>query len=501
MTELAGLGASELLRLVRGGEVSALEITRAHLRRIEAADPPLHAFLRVNPEAESEARRIDASPPDARGPLAGIPVALKDNLCTKGLATTCGSRILETFVPTSDATVVAKLRSRGAVVLGKTNLDEFAMGSSTENSAFGPTRNPWDPARVPGGSSGGSAVAVATGMAPLALGSETGGSIRQPAALTGVVGLKPTYGRVSRLGLVAFGSSLDQVGPLAGSVADCALLLQAIAGPDPGDATSAADPVDDYGAGLVRGVRGLRVGLPKEYFGAGLDPEVGDAVRQAAFALEQEGAAVEEVSLPHTRFAIPVYYLVATAEASSNLARFDGVRYGLRRDPSRGLRAMYGATRGAGFGAEVKRRIMLGTFALSAGYYDAFYSRASRARTLLRRDFLDVFASGVDVLLTPTTPTAAFRVGEKADDPLAMYLSDVYTATINLAGIPALTVPVGLTRSRLPMGAQIVGPDFGEALLFRVGAAIERHCGRLRPPGPDERSETSASGARPATGS
>jgi aspartyl-tRNA(Asn)/glutamyl-tRNA(Gln) amidotransferase subunit A len=487
MTDLAGRSATELVSLLRSREVSALEVTRAHLARIEAIDPGLRAFLRVNPEAENDARRVDASPADARRTLAGVPVAVKDNICTKGLRTTCGSRILEPFVPVSDATVIARLRERGAVVIGKTNLDEFAMGSSTEHSAFGTTRNPWDRERVPGGASGGSAVAVATGMAALALGSETGGSVRQPAAFTGVVGLKPTYGRVSRLGLVAFGSSLDQVGPVAGTVADCASLLQAIAGADPADATSAPDPVDDYSAGLSLGVRGLTVGLPREYFEAGLDPEIADAVRLAARRLERDGARIVEVSLPHTRFAIPVYYLVATAEASSNLARFDGVRYGSRKDPGDGLQAMYAATRGAGFGAEVKRRIMLGTFALSAGYYDAFYARASRARTLLRRDFLEVFASGVDLLLTPTTPTPPFRIGEKSGDPLAMYLSDVYTATMNLAGVPALTVPLGLDRAGLPMGAQLVGPDFGEALLFRAGAVIERHSGRLRPP------------ARPAT--
>ena len=483
MSGCLGLEAGDIRERLRRREVSALEVVRECLARVEALDGRLHAFLRINPRAEEEASERDREmATGAGGPLAGIPVAIKDNLATAGLTTTCGSRILQDFVPLRDATAVARLRTAGAIVLGKTNLDEFGMGSSTENSAFGPTRNPWDLDRVPGGSSGGSAASVAVRMVPLALGSETGGSVRQPAALCGVVGLKPTYGRVSRSGLVAFGSSLDQVGSLAGSVADCARLLGVIAGGDPADSTSAADPVDPYEDASRRGVRGLRVGLPREYFGEGLDVEIDQAVRRAAAVLEKEGAIVEEMSLPHDRFAIPTYYLVATAEASSNLARFDGVRYGLRIDRGDGLRAMYRATRGAGFGAEVQRRIMLGTYALSAGYYDAFYGKALRVRTLLRKDFLDAFASGIDLLLSPTTPTPAFRLGEKVDDPLAMYLSDVYTATMNLAGIPALSVPVGLTRSGLPIGVQLTGADFGESTLFRAGAVLESVCGRFFPP-------------------
>ena len=481
MTGLAGLDSGELLKRLRRGEVSSLEITRACLERIHSLDDRLHAFLRVNPTAEDEAKQVDLRRSNG-GDLAGIPVAIKDNILTAGLATTCGSRILESFVPVRDATAVSRLRAAGAVLLGKTNMDEFAMGSSTENSAFGPTRNPWDPERVPGGSSGGSLVAVAARMAPLALGSETGGSVRQPAAFCGVVGLKPTYGRVSRYGLVAFGSSLDQIGPAARSVRGVARLLGVIAGVDPADATSACTKPGDYVGACGRGVKGMRVGMPGEYFGEGLDREIEEAVRRTAAHLEQEGATIEEISLPHTRYTIPTYYLIATAEASSNLARYDGVRYGMRAGPEGDVNQMYRATRGAGFGPEVKRRIMLGTYALSAGYYDAFYGKAQRVRTLLRRDFTDVFDSGVDLLLTPTTPTPAFRLGEKVDDPLAMYLSDTYTATANLAGLPAMSLPVGLTVSGLPIGAQLIGPMFEEERLFRAGAVIETLFGSQTPP-------------------
>jgi len=483
MSRLAELDAGEILRLIRNGDLSALEVLRDHLDRLEALDRPIHALLRVNPRAEEEARDQDREIRAGRaGPLAGLPLALKDNLLTEGLETTCASRILANFVPTRDATAVARLRAAGAVVLCKTNLDEFAMGSSTENSAFGPTRNPWDLERVPGGSSGGSAAAVAAGIAPVALGSDTGGSVRQPAAFCGVVGLKPTYGRVSRYGLVAFGSSLDQIGPITRSVADAARVLSSMAGTDPADSTSSSAPVDDYVGALEGGVRGLRVGLPNEYFGNGIAPEIAAAVRGAAARLEGEGARVEEVSLPHTRYAIPTYYLVATAEASSNLARYDGVRYGIRVDAAGRLGEMYRATRGAGFGDEVKRRILLGTFALSAGYHDAFYGKAQRVRALLRRDFAHVFERGVDLLLCPTTPTTAFRLGEKIADPLAMYLSDVCTATLNLAGLPAISVPLHLSSSGLPIAAQIAAPDFSEALLFRTGAVLERLFGRLAPP-------------------
>jgi aspartyl-tRNA(Asn)/glutamyl-tRNA(Gln) amidotransferase subunit A len=482
MNDLAGLDSLELRRRLDTRDISARELLLACSKRIESLDSGIHAFLRLNPRAEDEAaaadRRLAAG---ERGALLGLPVALKDNLLTAGLETTCASRILEGFVPPVDATVVSRLRRAGAVVLGKTNLDEFAMGSSTENSAFGPTRNPYDPSRVPGGSSGGSAAAVAAGMTPLALGSDTGGSVRQPAALCGVVGLKPTYGRVSRSGLVAFASSMDQVGPLARSVAGCAWLLEAIAGPDPADGTCLPTDIDELGSALGEGVRGLRIGMPREYLPEGLDPEIADAVHRAAAALEAEGATVEEVSLPHTRWAIPCYVLVAFAEASSNLARFDGVRFGNRLERGRGLRAMYAATRGHGFGREVKRRIVLGTYALSAGYHARFYGRAQTARTRIRRDFLDVFGSGFDLLLTPTTPTPAFQLGERAADPLAMYLSDTYTVTANLAGIPALSVPVGLSRDGLPLAAQLLGPDLAEPVLLRAGTVLESALGRLDP--------------------
>ncbi len=474
--------AVEIVDRLRRRAASALETVRAFLRRIETLDRRIGAVLRLNPAAEDEARRQDIEIAAGRGGLlAGLPIALKDNLVTAGLETTCASRILQGFVPVEDATAVARLRAAGAVILCKTNMDEFAMGSSTENSAFGPTRNPWDLGRVPGGSSGGSAAAVCAGMAPAALGSDTGGSVRQPAAFCGIVGLKPTYGRVSRRGLVAFGSSLDQIGPLTRSVVDCARLMRVISGHDPADSTSSLVPTEDYEASLDAGVRGIRVGIPREYFGDGLDEEVDGALRHAVTCLESDGARVEEVSLPHTKYSIPTYYLVATAEASSNLARYDGIRYG-RRASADGLRSTYLRSRGEGFGAEVKRRIMLGTYALSRGYYEAFYEKAQRVRTLIRRDFLDAFRDGSDVLVCPTAPTTAFRLGEKLEDPLAMYLSDVYTATINLAGLPAVSVPVGISRSGLPVGAQVVGPDFGEAVVLRVARSLERALGRPRPP-------------------
>jgi aspartyl-tRNA(Asn)/glutamyl-tRNA(Gln) amidotransferase subunit A len=464
------------------GRLSAADLAAECRRRIARGDGGLRAFVRVDPRLEERAAAVDSR--RARGeptPLGGLPVAVKDNLLTAGLETSCGSRILDGFVPPVDATAVARLREAGAVVLGKTNLDEFAMGSSTEHSTHGATRNPWDPERVPGGSSGGSAVAVAAAMAPLALGSDTGGSIRQPAAFCGVVGVKPTWGRVSRSGLVAFASSLDQVGPLAREVASAARLLQAIAGPDPLDATAAARPVEDYVAACGRGVAGMRVGLPREYFSPPLDPAIAERVRAAAAALEREGARVEEVSLPHTRYAVPAYYLVATAEASSNLARYDGVRYGIRRGGG-GLRETYRRTRAAGFGPEVKRRLMLGTFALSAGYHERFYGRAQQARALVRRDFVESFRGGVELLLTPVSPVGPFRLGEKLEDPLAMYLTDVYTVTANLAGVPALAVPLGLDGHGLPIGGQLIGPHFGEATLFRAAAVLERAFPTPAPP-------------------
>ena len=474
MSGPADLDAGGVLRALDSGELTAVALTRVLLERISALDGQLRAFVRLDPSAEDQAAACDARRRAGRGrPLEGLPIAIKDNLNTAGFETGCASAILEGFEPLEDATAVARLRDAGAIVLGKTNLDEFAMGSSTEHSAHGPTRNPWDLERVPGGSSGGSAAAVAARMVPAALGSDTGGSVRQPAAFCGVVGLKPTYGRVSRSGLVAFGSSLDQIGPLTRSVADAARLLAVIAGHDPRDATCADRPLDDYGAACREGVAGLRIGMPREYFDAGLDPEVARAVRGAATALEQRGARIEEISLPHTRFSVPTYYLVATAEASSNLARYDGVRYGRRVAGPDGLRPMYRRSRSAGFGREVKRRIMLGTYALSAGYYDRFYGKAQRARTLLRRDFDRAFAAGIDLMLAPTTPSPAFGIGEKADDPVQMYLSDVYTTTANLVGIPGISVPAGRTDDGLPVGCQLLAPHFSERLLFRAGAALE----------------------------
>ncbi len=470
----AGMSAGQLRRLLDDGSLTSAGLTGDLLETIARIDGGIGAFLRVNPRAEEEAAAADRRISDGEtGPLLGIPVAVKDNLCTADLETTCGSRILEGFLPLEDCTAVARLRAAGAVVLGKTNMDEFGMGSSTENSAFAPTRNPWDPGRVPGGSSGGSAAAVSARMTPLALGSDTGGSVRQPAAFCGVVGIKPTYGRVSRSGLVAFGSSLDQIGPLSRNVSDCARLLSVIAGPDERDATSAQQPVGDYVAACSRGVEGLRVGMPREYFSEGLSTEIETAVRAAAESLERAGARIEQVSLPHTRYAIPTYYLVATAEASSNLARYDGVRFGRRSRDCDDLPAMYRQSRTDGFGAEVKRRVMLGTYALSAGYYDEFYGKASRVRTLLRGDFLDLFSSGIDALLTPVTPTTAFAFDDKMDDPLAMYLSDVFTVTASLSGLPALAVPVGISDSGLPVGAQLIGPDFDEETLFRAAGVIE----------------------------
>ena len=454
--------------------VSSVELTQALLQRIAQVDPDLHAYLCVTPErALDQAREADrrrAAGED--GPLLGVPLAIKDVLCTRGITTTCGSRILANFVPPYDATVVAKLAHAGAVVLGKTNTDEFAMGSSTENSAYGPTHNPWDLTRVPGGSSGGSAAAVAADACLGALGSDTGGSVRQPAALCGVAGLKPTYGRVSRYGLVAYASSLDQVGPLAKDVRDCALLLQAIAGHDPLDATSADLPVPDYVAALGGSLAGMRLGLPREYFSAGLQPEVERAVREAASVLEHLGAELVDVSLPHTEYALPVYYLIAPAEASANLARYDGVRYGYSAPDAADLWDGYRLTRGRGFGDEVKRRIMLGTYALSAGYYDAYYLKAQKVRTLIRQDF-DQALAACDALIAPTTPTTAFRLGERVGDPLQMYLADVYTLSLNLAGLCGISIPCG-QHAGLPIGLQVLGRAFDESTVLRVAHAYEQ---------------------------
>ena len=473
------LSLSELTARLAAGECSAVEVTRACLDQIQRCEGQVKAFLHVDAagalaqaEAADAARRAGATP--AERPLLGVPVALKDNLATRDQPLTCGSRILENFVSPYDATVVEKLRAAGAVLLGRLNLDEFAMGSSTENSAFGPTRNPWDPARIPGGSSGGSATAVAAREVPAALGSDTGGSVRQPAAHCGVVGLKPTYGRVSRYGLVAYASSLDQVGVLTRTVRDAATLLGVIAGHDPRDATSLPEPVPDYRAALGLGdLRGLKLGLPREYRIPGLHPEVRAAVDAAVNQLQALGAEPVEVSLPHTPYALAAYYIIAPAEASANLARFDGVRYGLRvagADPTE----MYQRTRGAGFGPEVKRRILLGTYVLSRGYYDAYYLRAQKVRTLIRQDFLRAFEQ-VDALVTPTTPGPAFKLGEKASDPLQMYLEDIFTLSCNLAGLCGISLPCGFTRQpRLPIGLQLLGPPLGEATLLRIAHAYEQ---------------------------
>jgi aspartyl-tRNA(Asn)/glutamyl-tRNA(Gln) amidotransferase subunit A len=471
---LTDLTIHELAARFRRGDATPTQAAREYLDRIAALDPKVKAYLTVTGEAalvraaEADARFKSGTP---RGPLDGVPLGVKDVFCTRGVRTTCGSKILEGFVPPYDATVVARLLGAGAVILGKLNMDEFAMGSSTENSAYFTTRNPWDLSRVPGGSSGGSAAAVAADLAAAALGTDTGGSIRQPAAFCGNVGLKPTYGRVSRFGLVAFASSLDQVGPFAKDVLDAALMLQAIAGHDPMDSTSAAIPVPDYAAELDRGVRGLRVGIPAEYFIEGLDAEVEAAVRAAIETLKGLGAKTESVSLPHTEYGLAAYYLIAPAECSSNLARYDGVKYGLRVPGARDLIDMYSRTRGAGFGAEVKRRVMLGTYALSAGYYDAYYGKAQKVRTLVQRDFQKAFER-VDVIVAPTTPSAAFKMGEKKD-PLSMYLNDVFTIPVNLAGLPGLSVPAGFTKSGLPVGLQVIGKAFDEATLLRTAKAYE----------------------------
>jgi aspartyl-tRNA(Asn)/glutamyl-tRNA(Gln) amidotransferase subunit A len=473
---VSGSGSETALGIaaaVRAGERSAREVVDVHLAAIEAREAEIHAFNLVTADAARAAaddvdRRVAAG--EDPGPLAGVPIALKDNLCTRGVATTCSSRILEGWVPPYDATVVQRLAAAGAVSVGKTNLDEFAMGSSTENSAFGPTRNPRDTSRVPGGSSGGSAAAVAAGFAPISLGSDTGGSIRQPAALCGVVGVKPTYGLVSRYGLVAFASSLDQIGPFAGTVADAALLLEVIAGHDPHDATSIPQAAPSLVPHLGDGVQGLRVGLVTELLGEGIAPDVAARVREAADALVAAGATVEEVSVPAVTYGLSAYYLIAPAEASSNLARFDGVRYGLRVDAPT-TNEMMVATRTAGFGDEVKRRIMLGTYALSAGYYDAFYGQAQKVRTLICRDFEAAYER-FDVLLSPTSPTTAFELGA-IHDPLTMYLNDICTIPTNLAGHPALSVPFGSGADGLPVGVQVLAPALGEVPMFRTAAVLE----------------------------
>jgi aspartyl-tRNA(Asn)/glutamyl-tRNA(Gln) amidotransferase subunit A len=461
---------------VQSRDTTAFSIAEAHYSRIQQEDEQIGAYLTLcKDRALEQADRMDRMAAEGKvlPPLGGVPVAIKDVMSTRGVRTTAGSKILDNYIPPYDCTAVARLEAAGAVVLGKTNCDEFAMGSSNENSAYRPVRNPRDLTRVPGGSSGGSAAAVAADMAVCSLGSDTGGSIRQPASFCGVVGLMPTYGRVSRYGLIAFASSLDHIGPLTRTVRDAATVLRTIAGRDPMDSTSADVPVPDYVAEIEKPVRGLKLGVAKEYFGEGLNDEVRQAVELAVDRLKGLGCEVVPVSLPHTSYAIPAYYLIATAEASSNLARYDGVRYGHRAGGVKSLSEMYRRTRDEGFGAEVKRRIMLGTYALSAGYYDAYYLKAQKVRTLLAQDFEDAFRN-VDAIVTPTSPTAAFRLGEKSDDPLAMYLADIYTVTADLAGIPGISIPCGETKERLPIGLQILGRHFDEATILRVAHAYEQ---------------------------
>lgn len=470
------LSAVRLNRLFLAGELSAVEITEAALNRIDKAEPQVGAFLTVTADrALDRARKLDArrkGGDSELGSLAGVPVAVKDNICTDGIPTTCGSRILKGYVPPYDATVVERLRAAGAIIIGKTNMDEFAMGSSGENSAFGATRNPWDLDRIPGGSSSGSAVAVASEEVPLSLGSDTGGSIRQPAALTGIVGLKPTYGYVSRYGLVAFASSLDQIGPFGRDVEDVARLFEVIAGPDRRDSTNAGRTPAAIKFGGEPSLKGLRLGVPAEYFGAGIDPEVKARVEEAIEQLRALGAEVEECSLPSTEHALSAYYIIAPAEASANLARFDGVRYGYRTPESSGLLEMYGKTRAEGFGPEVKRRIMIGTYALSSGYYDAYYKKAQQVRTLVVRDFERAFER-FDALVTPTTPMTAWRMGEKLDDPLSMYLADICTIPVNMAGLPGLSIPCGFAGG-LPVGLQLIGKHFDDARLLQIAWAYQK---------------------------
>ena len=482
------LTISELVAKLSKREVSAREAVQACLDQIQRVEGKIHAFISHDAadalaQADAADKVLAGSERNADRPLLGVPIAIKDVLAVKGQRLNCGSKILGNFVSPYDATAIEKLKAAGAIIFGRLNMDEFAMGSSTENSAFGVTRNPWDTARIPGGSSGGSAAAVAADECIASLGTDTGGSIRQPAALCGVVGMKPTYGRISRYGLVAFASSLDQIGPFTKNVRDTAMLLEAMSGVDPRDSTSVPQPVPHYAANLEGGVKGLKLGLPKEYMIGGLDSEVKQAVDAAVKHLEKLGAEIVEVSLPHTDYAVATYYIIATAEASANLARFDGVRYCARIDGADPIE-MYGKTRGAGFGPEVKRRIILGTYVLSSGYYDAYYLRAQKVRTLIRNDFLEAFKK-VDAIVTPTTPTAAFKIGEKSDDPLQMYLSDIFTISCNLAGICGLSLPCGFTKSpKLPIGLQLLGKPFGEETVLKIAHTYEQSTAwhRERPP-------------------
>ncbi|HBH86638.1 MAG TPA: Asp-tRNA(Asn)/Glu-tRNA(Gln) amidotransferase GatCAB subunit A [Syntrophaceae bacterium] len=474
--ELHQLTIHELQKLIRSQGIASSDIVKSVFSRIDAVEGNVHAYITLMKEyAFAEAAKADKDVKEGiLKPLTGIPIALKDILCTKGFLTTCGSHILHNYVPPYDATVVQKLREAGAVFTGKTNMDEFAMGSSTETSYFGITRNPWDLERIPGGSSGGSAAAVAADECIASIGSDTGGSIRQPAALCGVVGMKPTYGRVSRFGLIAFASSLDQIGPFTKDVEDCAIMMNAIAGYDPRESTSVPLNVPDYTEFISRGIGGWKVGIPKEYFIEGIHPDIEKAMQRAITTVEGLGATCVEISLPHTEYCLAVYYIIAPAEASSNLARYDGVKYGFRPQGSIDLLDMYKKTRSAGFGAEVKRRIMIGTYALSSGYYDAYYKKASQVRALIKRDFTEAFTL-CDAILTPTSPTPAFKIGEKMDDPLQMYLSDIFTISTNLAGIPGISVPCGFTKDGLPIGAQFLAGHFEEGKLIQIASAFEKY--------------------------
>jgi aspartyl-tRNA(Asn)/glutamyl-tRNA(Gln) amidotransferase subunit A len=468
------MSIADLRRRVSKGEISPLEVCDAALKQIQERDHEVKAFLSVDPEnVRAEAGKVGESLSARSLPLAGLPVAIKDNMVIEGTRTTCGSKILGTYQPPYTATVVERLREAGAIVIGKTNLDEFAMGSSTENSAFGPTRNPWDVTRAPGGSSGGSAAAVAAGMAAAALGSDTGGSIRQPASFCGVVGMKPTYGRVSRYGLVAFASSLDQIGPFTRTVEDMAIVLNVICGKDARDATSASRPVPDFTRDLGAGVKGLRIGVPFSFLGEHIDASVRASFDNLVGALQGEGATITEIDLPHAKHGLAAYYIIANAEASANLARFDGIRYGHRSSRAKSLDDVYMQTREEGFGREVKRRVLLGTYVLSAGYYDAYYRRAQQVRTLIIRDFEKAYES-CDVVLLPTAPTPAFKLGEKTEDPILMYLNDIFTIPVNLAGLPGISVPCGLSPAGLPIGAQLIGRAFDESTVLRAAAGIER---------------------------
>ncbi len=475
---IENLSLYDLSKKIKSRELKAVEVTETFLNRTKKLNTVTNAFITLNEGAVDDAKLIDDALTKGKevGRLAGVPLGIKDLLCTKGLKTTAASKILGNFIPPYSATVVENLKKSGAVVLGKTNLDEFAMGSSNENSAFGPVKNPWDLERVPGGSSGGSAAAVAAKMVPGTVGTDTGGSIRQPASFCGVVGLKPTYGRVSRYGIIAFASSLDQAGPMAADIRDTALLLESMSGHDPRDSTTSKKPVPNYSEHLTDDLKGLTVGRPKEYFSEGIDPEISATVEKAFAVLKSRGAKIVDVSIPSVGYGISIYYLVATSEASSNLARYDGIRYGFRASEARNIEDVYTFSRGQGFGAEVKRRIMIGTYALSSGYYDAYYIKACKARRVLQNDFLKAFKQ-CDFLLSPVTPMPPFKIGEQINDPLAMYLSDIHTISTNLAGLPGLSVPGGFTKGGLPIGVQLTGKHFDEQTILNAGYAIEKHIG------------------------